>query len=163
MPDLLTFCKWLEATALASEIRESLWLFPAIETVHLFGVVLLVGTTSAFDLRLLGWTMRGQRPAELGRRLLPWAWAGFAVQVTTGFLLFSSEAVKCYGNLAFRIKMLLLLLAGLNALVFHLTTYQKIDHQDASEGSPLGARIAGAASILLWLGIITAGRFIGFV
>ena len=152
MPDLLTFCKWLEATTLGSSIRESLWLFPVIETLHLFGIVLLVGASTAFDLRLLGWALRAHPIDDLGRRLLPWAWAGFTVQVLTGFLLFSSEATKCYANPAFRIKMLLLVLAGVNAFIFH-----------TASRSPLFAKIAGAASILLWLGIIAAGRFIGFV
>ena len=163
MPDLPTFCKWLEGTALGSGIRESLWLFPVIETVHLFGIVLLGGTTTAFDLRLLGCALRDHHPTELGRRLLPWAWTGFGMQVVTGFLLFSSEAVKCYGNLAFRIKMFLLLLAGVNALIFHCTTYRQMDAMNSHDTPSAGAKIAGASSILLWLGIITAGRFIGFV
>ena len=152
MPDLLTVCKWLEGTTLGSGIRESLWLFPVIETLHLFGIVLLVGASTAFDLRLLGWALRAHPIDDLGRRLLPWAWAGFTVQILTGFLLFSSEAVKCYANPAFRIKMLLLILAGANAFIFH-----------TANRSPVVTRIAGAASILLWLGIIAAGRFIGFV
>ena len=162
MPDLLTFCKWLEATTLGSSIRESLWLFPVIETLHLFGIVLLVGASTAFDLRLLGWALRDHSIDDLGRRLLPWAWAGFTVQVLTGFLLFSSEATKCYANPAFRIKMLLLVLAGVNAFIFHRASRRTPDLTTVSQ-SPVFAKIAGAASILLWLGIIAAGRFIGFV
>src|SRR5882672_11305433 len=126
MPEILTFCQWLERTSVSSGVRESLWLFPAIETVHLFGIILLVGSTVAFDLRLLGWAWREQAVSKLASRLLPWAWIAFAVQVVTGSLLFASEATKCYGNPAFRIKMLLLLLAGVNALVFHVTAYRKV-------------------------------------
>ena len=160
---MLTFCQWLEQTAIGTGIRESLWLFPAIETLHLFGIVVLVGTTTAFDLRLLGWALRRERVTSLAVRLLPWSWAGFAVQVATGVLLFSSEAVKVYANTAFRVKMLLLVLAGVNALIFHLTTYRSVTAWDDGDAIPGGAKIAGVCSVLLWLGIIAAGRFIGFV
>ena len=163
MSDAATLCKWLEQTWVASSVRESLWLFPAIETLHLFGIIVLVGTTTVFDLRLLGWALRRQRVSELARLLLPWSWAGFGIQVATGFLLFASEASKCYGNPAFRLKMLLLLLAGANALLFHATAYQKVTEWDEDAVPPTGAKLAGAVSILLWFGIVAAGRFIGFV
>jgi len=163
MADLPALCKWLEQTPLGSGIRESLWLFPAIETLHLFGIIVLVGTTTAFDLRLLGWAMRRHRVSELGERLLPWSWAGFATQIVTGFLLFSSEASKCYSNPAFRLKMFLLLLAGVNALLFHRTTYRNVAAWDEHAVLPVGAKLAGGVSILLWFGIVAAGRFIGFV
>src|SRR5882672_2532360 len=81
MPQLLTLCKWLEQTSVGAGVRESLWLFPAIETVHLFGIILLVGSTVAFDLRLLGFALREHSVSRLASRLLPWAWIGFAVQV----------------------------------------------------------------------------------
>ena len=114
---MLEFCQWLDQTAVGSTIRQSLWLFPAIETVHLLGMAALVGTISVLDLCLLGWAMPQRRISEVTARLLPWAWLGFVVQVITGVLLFSSEAVKIYGNPAFRLKMLLLLLAGIQALI----------------------------------------------
>jgi len=98
----------LERTSVGSGVRESLWLFPAIETAHLFGIILLVGATVAFDLRLLSLALREQAVSKLASRLLSWAWVGFAVQVLTGALLFASDATKCYGNPAFRITMLLL-------------------------------------------------------
>jgi len=162
MPQLLTLCKWLEQTSVGAGVRESLWLFPAIETVHLFGIILLVGSTVAFDLRLLSFALREQSVSRLASRLLPWAWIGFAVQVLTGLLLFASEATKCYGNPAFRIKMLLLLLAGANALVFHLRSFRRVSAWDGASAPPTGAKFAGVLSILLWLGIVAAGRWIGF-
>jgi hypothetical protein len=160
---MLALCRWLEQTSVGAGVRESLWLFPAIETVHLLGMAALVGTVGVFDLRLLGWTLRRERVSELGRRLLPWIWAGFAVQVVTGVLLFSSEAVKVYTNPAFRLKMLLIFLAGVHALVFHWTIYRNVASWDDSEGLPIGAKAAGFVSIVLWVGIVAAGRFIGFV
>ena len=144
-------------------MRQSLWLFPVIETVHLLGMSALVGTIAVFDLRLLGWAMRKQRVTDLAHRLFPWAWAGLAVQVITGAMLFSSEAVHMQRNPAFRLKMLLILLAGIHALVFHLTVYRNVAKWDESAVPPFGAKLAGVFSILLWIGIVAAGRFIGFV
>jgi hypothetical protein len=163
MPDMMSFCKWLEHTSVGTHVRESLWLFPTIETLHLFGIVLLVGSTSALDLRLLGLSLRDQSVSKVAARLLPWAWVGFAVQITTGLLLFSSEAVKCYTNIAFRMKMLMILLAGVNALVFHWTAYRSVEKWDDAATTPIAAKFAGSFSILLWFGIVAAGRWIGFI
>ena len=160
---MLALCRWLERTSVGAGIRESLWLFPAIETVHLLGMAALVGTVGVFDLRLLGRMLRRERVSELGRRLLPWTSAAFAVQVVTGVLLFSSEAVKVYTNPAFRLKMLLIFLAGVHALVFHWTVYRNVASWDDSAVLPVGAKVAGLVSILLWIGVVAAGRFIGFV
>ena len=159
----MAVCKWLEQTPVGAAVRESLWLFPALETLHLLGMIVLVGTIGAFDLRLLGWVMLRQRVSDLANRLLPWTWVGFAVQVITGALLCSSEAVKVYSNPAFRFKMLLILLAGLNALIFHLVVFRNVAAWDNREVTPVPAKIAGLVSILLWIGIVAAGRFIGFV
>ena len=148
MPDFLAFCKGLEQTSVGAAVRESLWLFPAIETV--------------LDFRLLGWMKRRERFSELAGRLLPWAWAGFAVQVVTGVLLFSSEAVKVYTNPAFRLKLLLILLAGVHALIFHWTVHRDVATWDESSVLPAKAKLSGLVSILLWVGIVAAGRFIGF-
>lgn len=144
-------------------MRQSLWLFPVIEVAHLLGMVVLVGAVATFDLRLLGWSAPRVRVSTLAARLLPWAWAGFAVQVVTGALLFSSEAVHVHANPAFQIKMVLICLAGLNALIFHYSIYRNVASWDESATLPLRARLAGGLSILLWAGIVAAGRFIGFV
>ena len=116
---LYTICVWLEQTGVGTAVRDSTWLFPIIETVHIVGIVLLVGSTSVLDLRLMGLTLREKPVSKLAWRFLPWAWVGFVVQVITGGLLLASEATKMYDNLGFQIKMLLIVVAGLNALVFH--------------------------------------------
>src|SRR5712691_12695274 len=141
------FCQWLEQTSIGTFIRESLWLFPVIETVHIFGIILLVGGTSILDLRLTGLTFRDEPVSKLAERFLPWAWAGFLIQVTTGLLLFSSEATKMYGNLGFDIKMLLLAVAGINAFVFHEIAYQSVGKWDTDPVAPFAARAAGLLSI----------------
>ena len=159
---LFTFCQWLENTALGTDIRQSAWMFPTIETVHLFGIISLVASTSILDLRLLGLLLRRESVSKLVDRCMTWAWTGFAVQVVTGFLLFSSEATKMYGNRVFQIKMLLILLAGLNGLVFHVLAYRKVAEWEDAPVTPLSARFAGGLSILLWFGIVAAGRWISY-
>jgi hypothetical protein len=160
--DVLAFCQWLENTGWAINIRQSLWLFPTIETVHLFGIVLLVGATSALDLRLLGLVMKGESVSKIAGRLLPWALVGLVVQITSGFLMFASEATRCWPNVAFRMKMIMILLAGTNALIFHVTVYRRVESWDKSLVTPAGAKLAGCFSILLWFGIVAAGRWIAF-
>lgn len=160
---MFEFCQWLEGSSWGTAIHQSLWLFPMIETAHLFGIVLLVGATSALDLRLIGLTMKGEPVSKIAGRLLPWAWAGLTIQVLTGFCLFASEATRCYENPAFRIKMVMLVLAGLNALIFHQTVYRRISHWDEAGATPAAAKFAGCCSILLWFGIVAAGRWIAFL
>jgi hypothetical protein len=161
--NMFAFCQWLENSSWATAIHQSLWLFPMLETAHLFGIVSLVGATSALDLRLIGLTMKGEPVSRIAGRLLPWAWAGLTIQVVTGFCLFASEATRCFGNKAFRIKMVMLVLAGLNALIFHQTVYRRVASWDEAPATPLGAKFAGCCSILLWFGIVAAGRWIAFL
>ena len=163
MPTFLTFCQWLERTPMGLWVRDSTWAFATIEIVHLLGIVSLVGSTSILDLRFFGVMFKEEPVSKLAGRLLPWAWSGFAVQVTSGFLLFSSEATRCYQDDAFRIKMALILLAGVNALVFHTTIYKRAANWDFDPVSPWGAKMAGMFSILFWFGIVAAGRWIAYV
>lgn len=162
MHTFLEFCKWLQATSWGTAIRDSLWLFPIIETLHIFGIVALVGSTSILDLRLMGLTFRDDPVTKLARRFLPWTWFGFIVQVVTGILMFASEAVKMYGNWAFVIKMVLIGVAGVNAFVFHSLAYRSVDKWDNEPIAPVSARIAGTVSILLWFGIVAMGRWIAY-
>src|ERR1700737_406198 len=155
--------QWLEQTSGGTAIRESLWLFPVIETVHIFGIILLVGGTSILDLRLMGLTFRDEPVTKLAGRFLPWAWAGFIIQVVTGFLMFASEATKMYVNTAFQIKMLMIVAAGVNAFVFHSLAYHSVGKWEKDPVAPLSARIAGLISILFWFGIVAAGRWIAYV
>jgi hypothetical protein len=110
---LLPVIQWLNQTALATSIRESDFVFPLIETVHVLAITLLAGTVAAVDLRLLGVILKREKVSDVAGQVLPLTWAGFAVMMTTGLLLFASEAQKSYGNMAFRVKILLLILAGL--------------------------------------------------
>jgi Family of unknown function (DUF6644) len=162
MQTLYSFCYWLGNTPLGRAVHDSAWMFPVIETIHLFGVVILVGFASVLDLRLIGVAFKDYTVSTLAKRFLPWIWAGFIVQVVTGFLLFASEAAKMYGSDVFRVKMLLIAAAGINALVFHVLAYRSVGRWERDPVAPLSARLAGVFSILLWFGIVGAGRWIAY-
>jgi hypothetical protein len=161
-PNAPEIFKWLQDTSVGSHISDSLWLFPFIESLHVWGIVVLVSATGMLDLRLLGVVLKEQPVSKLNRTLLPWAWCGFGLMVITGLLLFSSEATKLYNNGAFLLKMCLILLAGINALVFHTTIYQRVDNWDLAAVTPTAAKLAGAFSLVLWVGVIFAGRWIAY-
>jgi hypothetical protein len=152
---------WLQNLNFPTEIRESVWLFPTIETVHVFALVLVVGSIMTVDLRLLGLANRERPFSELAGEMLPWTWVAFAVAASAGLLMFSSKALTYYGNIPFRIKMCCLLLAGINMALFHWLGTRHLATWDRKQ-PPMPARIAGGASLLLWTAIVAAGRWIGF-
>jgi hypothetical protein len=155
---------WLEAleqSALGAAMRDSNWLYPAAETLHLLGLATLVGCAVAFDLRLLG-VSRHLPARATARHLLTCARTGFGVAALSGFLLFSADATALIGNPAFRWKLVLIAIAGLNALRFHLGPFRGAQSWDL-ERPPAGARIAAAVSLAAWAGAVTAGRLIAYV
>ena len=139
-----------------------MWAFSLLNLVHLLGLTVAAGTIVYWDLRLLGFGLRRSAVSEVGRQLLPWTWGGFSVMFVSGALLAWSEAGRLYSNVFFRMKMLLLLLAGMNVLIFHLTVYRSVSDWDHGPVTPLRARIAGALSLALWFGLIACGRAIGY-
>ncbi len=159
---LLQFCQWLYDSGIGTEIRESIWVFPIIETIHVLAMALLVGTIAILDLRLLGLLFKREAVSQVAEQILPLTWTGFVFMFTSGFLLFWAEAAKSYFNPAFRIKIILLLLVGLNPLVFHFTIYRDVATWNYQVVTPLRARLAGAFSLALWSGIICAGRAIAY-
>jgi hypothetical protein len=152
---------WLQDLNFPTEIRESVWLFPTIETVHVLALVLVVGSIMTVDLRLLGFANRERAFSELAGEMLPWTWVAFAVAASAGLLMFSSKALIYYGNIPFRIKMCCLLLAGINMALFHWLGTRHLETWDRMQPPKL-ARFAGGASLLLWITIVAAGRWIGF-
>jgi hypothetical protein len=162
VPDTYPYVEWLQNSWLSNAIRDTLW-FPAIETVHLFGLVTLVGTMMALDLRLMGFWLQRWPVSSLMKKILPWTWSAFGVMLLTGSGLFISDPLRFFYNTAFRIKILLILAAGLNAVIFQLTSFRSLPEWDAKSRTPAGAKIAGLVSLLLWFGVVAAGRWIGFV
>lgn len=159
---LFEFCKWLQHTSVGVNVSESLWLFPLIETIHIWGIICLVGTTGVLDLRLLGLVLTNQRVSELHDRLIKWTWFGFSVMIITGALMFASEATKMYENGAFRFKMLLIVAAGLNAMVFELVASRNIANWDVGRSAPLLGKCCACFSLIAWVGVIAAGRWIAY-
>jgi hypothetical protein len=125
-------------------------------------ITLVIGSISVVDLRLLGWASVDRAVTRLTRQVLPCTWAAFTVALITGAALFSSNAVNYAHNFYFQGKMVLLFLAGINMLVFHLLTGRDIGRWDTRSPPPLAARFAGAASLILWIGVVGFGRWIGF-
>ncbi len=128
---LLRFCQWLAETPWSIRIHESLWGYPLLESAHVWALALFVGFAVLLDLRLLGWAMPRVPVSEVARRLLPWTRAGFVIMVATGFLLFYAIPVRSYQNIFFRVKIVLLLLAGLNAFLFHAGIFKRVASWDA--------------------------------
>ena len=114
------------------------------------------------DLRLLGVVLKKEPVSQVAEQVLPLTWAGFAVMSISGLMLFASEAVKMYENPAFRVKLILMVLAGLNPLIFHSTVYKSVTAWNETPRPPVRARIAATCSLTLWSAIIVAGRAIAY-
>ncbi len=153
--DLLHFFRWLGALPVAGALNDSEWLFPAVESVHITGLAVLVGTIAIVDFRLLGLTLRDRPVSELARRLKYWTLAGIAIMLTTGPLMLSAEPERGYGNPAFAFKMTCLLLA----LVTHFTIHRRVTKSSAPTS---GGKLAACLSLLLWTGVMFGGRAIAF-
>ncbi len=151
---------WLRQTMLSSLVTGNVWVWPTLETLHFFGLSLLIGTIGVFDLRLLG--MAKGLPAKPMSRLIPWGIAGFLLNVVTGVLFFVGEPANYVNNIAFYCKMTFVGLAGVNVLVFYLTVAKRVEALGPGEDSPWGAKLIAAASLLLWIGIMAAGRLLTF-
>jgi hypothetical protein len=137
-------------------------MYPLLESVHVLTLCVFVGMAMILDLRLLGWTLRGVPVSELTDRLMPWMKAGFVVMVATGVLLVYAIPVRSYQSIFFRVKVVMLILAGLNAWVFHARVHRRVAEWELAPRPPRAARIAGALSLTLWIGIIVAGRMIAY-
>jgi hypothetical protein len=160
---LVSLFQWLNESGFSVWLRESDWPFPIIETVHILGLGLSVGTIMWVDLRLLGLVTKRHRVSDIVVQLEPWAIAGFAVMFVSGLLLFISEPMKCYSTVSFRLKAVMLVLTGLNVWYFHAKVYPSVAEWDEAAILPWRAKMVGFASIVLWFGIIIAGRWTAYL
>lgn len=127
--------------------------------MHFIGLIMIIGAVGALDLRMLGFAKA--LPIASVHRLVPWALAGFAINVTTGVLAFIGMPAFYTYDIAFWIKIFAVLLLGLNAAAFYLTdTFKVVEHMGPGEDAPLSAKMIAASSLVLWLGVITLGRYI---
>ena len=159
---LLGWCQWLEHTPFALSISESIWLFPLIEGTHILALPLSVGMIVIFDLRLLGLAFRDGPASLVMREVVRWSKIGFPIMFVTGVLLFVTQAGKAYGNAFFRTKLILLLLLGINAVVYQLVFYPKMAQWDLARRAPVGARMCAGLSLLVWIGVIVCGRTMAY-
>jgi len=158
MSALIPFFQWCDDTAVAQAIRNSRVAFPIIENFHLFALTVLLGSLVLLCLRQFGLIYKTQPISEVASALRPWNRWGLAVMLVSGILLFLSEAMKCYGNTSFRVKMLFLF----GALLFQFTIYNRIVKNEGTN-APLGGKIAAGVALCLWFGVGLAGRAIGFL
>lgn len=159
---LAAWCAWLGDTAWSTALRESLWAYPIVDTVHVLGLIGFVGAAILLDLRLIGLALTGVPAAAVVERTRHVLFGGFAVMASTGLLLFGANPVKFAGNPFFQLKLVLLAVAGINALLFQAGVYRRIAIWNTSAATPPQARIAGWVSLAAWTAIIIAGRLIAF-
>ncbi len=154
---LLAFCLWCNSSFFGHGIRDSVWLFPFVEIFHIVALSILGGAILLLNMRLVGLRFRGDPVSALARDLRPWILGSLAVMLISGFLLFSTEAVKMYGNWAFQLKMSFLLLA----IVFTFTIHRRVT---AREDATAAVRwVTAAVSMTLWAGVGLGGRALGYV
>lgn len=159
---VLNACEWLQSLPWASGVKESTWQFPVVEGIHSLALAVMLWPAAILDLRLLGLVMRRRPVSQVASQFLPWVWTGFTVMILSGALLFASEAVKCYKSPFFRVKVILLVVAGLNALIFHKTVFQGVEAWDQDVATPWRAKLAGGFSLLVWVGVVAMGRALAY-
>jgi hypothetical protein len=153
---------WLETREAAAAMREWLWLYPAVEIVHIVGFVVLVGAAFMFDLRLLG-RARTLPVSGMADHLLHWARWSLVLILPSGALMFAAHATEMAENPAFRLKLLLIAAAFLNAAVFHRVPFRSVGDWDTEIAAPAAARAAGILSLLLWTGVLACGRLLAYL
>jgi hypothetical protein len=159
--DITQITQWLQGTGFSVDLRSSDF-YPFIEGTHVLSLGLAVGSILWFDLRLLGVTMRGEAIRALYASLRPWILLGFASMAVSGALLFVARAADVWGTTYFRVKLCLLLLAGVNILAYHLFSSRSVGSWDSAARPPLPARLAGGVSLVLWFAVIAFGRLVAY-
>ena len=154
--------EWVDALPSSISLRESLNAYPILLTAHVVSMCLFAGVFAFWDLRLLSLTLKPAAVSDIQSRLLPWGLTGFAISAVTGLLLLYSQPMRYFGNFYFWLKFGLIFLAGLNMMVFHVTTNRTVAAWNNDAKTPLGARVAGVASLLLWAGVVVTGRLMAY-
>lgn len=153
--------QWLEDSSWSAAIRQSSWLYPALEIVHITGIVLLVGSAFLFDIRILGFS-KNIPVSALEKHLLVWAYRALILVVPSGLLLFITNAVALAHNPFFHTKLILIAVAGVNAYIFHKYFCRSIDGWNISTAAPANAKITALVSIFTWIAVIACGRLLAY-
>jgi Family of unknown function (DUF6644) len=157
----MDFFVWLESTWIAETVRTVPWVYPAVETAHYVGLALLVGGIMLIDLRLLGFAKSLPIRSMIG--LLPWVWVGFVINVLSGSTMFIYGATNFATNPAFLLKMTFMVLAGINALIFTIAASRSGDQWIDSGSVPVFVRAVATVSLVLWLCVVTTGRWMAYI
>ena len=159
---MLTFLQWVYDSTWSTALRESLYAYPLVESTHVVTLMLFVGLTVMWDLRLLGIAFTTVPVSDMGRRMLPWVRAGFIIMIVSGALLFYAIPVRSFQNIFFRAKMIAFVLALLNIWYFHTRTERSIARWDTTPHPPGSVRMAAVASLMLWTIVVVTGRMIAY-
>jgi hypothetical protein len=159
---LRSWFEWVDAFPSSIAFRESSYVYPFTLTTHIVGMSIFVGLVIMMDLRLAGIGNTRTPLTQVQKRLFPWQMLGMVLSFSTGALLFYGQPMRFYSNIFFWIKVVMMILAAVNALAFHQLTYRSVAAWDSDTATPYGARLAGALSLALWAAVVISGRLIAY-
>jgi hypothetical protein len=162
VPTIKELLKEIEHGPVGLWMAESTWAFNGLLMLHMIAVAMVFGLIVIVDLRLMGLTSRNTSVTELCRDVIPWTWVAFAISVVTGSLIFAGQAVKYFDNYAFQMKFLVMVIAGINMLVFQFIVFRNVAKWDRNAPAPLAAKLAGLVSLVSWIAIIAYGRWTAY-
>src|SRR5215472_7394762 len=160
---LTTILTAIHESDLAENIRDSVWLFPLIECIHVVAIVFVIGSISRVDLRLMGLINRDRPVVDVHEEMLPYTWTGFGIATIFGLLMWSSKPLVYLAMPFFDVKLGLIGLAFLNMLYFEYLPFKHVSEWNRNPFPPMAARMSGAMSLALWVSVVICGRFMGFV
>ena len=155
--------QWINDLPFSENVRSTVWMFPALETIHVVAIVFVFGSIARLDMRLMGLVWRRRPVTEVAAEMLPWTWTSFVIAAIFGLLLWSSKPIEYFAIAFFDVKMILILLAGVNMLYFQFVTFKDVAVWDRHPIPPTVVRVQGALSMACWVSVLICGRFIGFV
>jgi hypothetical protein len=153
--------EWLSTSAFARAMRDIVWLWPALESIHFIGLALVIGAAGYLDLRLMGF-MRGV-PVRAVKAFIPWAMAGFAMNLVSGVLFFIMAPEMYAFSFAFWSKIAFILIAGGNAMAFETFLGQRVLALGPNEDTPMPMKIVGAVSLFSWFAVLYIGRMLPYI
>jgi hypothetical protein len=160
--DITTLLRTLQESELSMFIQQSPYAFPSVETLHVIALTLVIGSIWLVDLRLLGLAATERPVTEVCARILPLTWGAFVAATIAGLLLFITQAIDYYENTSFRIKVLMMALAGLNMLHFQHLIYRDVADWNRGPRIPIMAKAAAALSLMIWIAVMFCGRLVAF-
>lgn len=154
--------EFVDALPSSIALRESVYGYTVLLTTHVLSMCLFAGLVIMMDLRLAGFGNRRTPISEIQKRLFPWQMVGMVGAAITGALLFYGQPMRYYGKVYYWSKIAMMVLAGLNAMYFHVTTYRSVAAWDTDAVPPFKSRVAGIVSLVLWAAVVATGRLTAY-